>query len=610
MQLLPAFVATLVGIATTSPLSSQLPQKDAATGFGALRIGPLNVETPTGGNTLLGVVELGGLFYVSGRAPTGVPPHEVYVIGTQGQLVRKFDQSTAVNQFSVWGYRDGDTDGTSLAFGSELGIEIIDPVFGLPVTTFNGQPVTSPINAGFGTHRAVAFDPNGDGGAGSFWTCDFGTPLFEIDLEANVLRQWPPPSGATAWFAYGLAWDTQGTASAADDMLWVNSAPNEGDIRELNPRTGQFTGNLIRRDQATSYQGGLDAVDTLLGGNGAFGLVALDQGGPDSIGVYRVDRDSLNPGENEGLLQSGVGTGLLSIDTPKFYYSVPNQIAYGFDISRDPSLLGRPGVLILNAGFNLPNGVIPGYPELVAQVFPAVMLPVALGQPSFSFTVPSSIVLGTQVRSQVAYYEPRVRSNQFAMTNQVVVERAQIVVKSDGLDSYNSDPEGFFSITNFTSNSIAEVTLDWTTSSNPLLLAVQEFDTDQAGMGDRFDAGNSTLTGCRGTYRNNSATRTGLIFDSSNTMLGVPCAPTSNCGWIGTNPGDDPGDWRTLKFRFLAGRFAGGERFEFDCDTDRGPTGGDEMAGLVVTIRLTNGTTLGPAELTAVPGQTRAMLKF
>jgi len=113
------------------------------------------------------------------------------------------------------------------------------------------------------------------------------------------------------------------------------------------------------------------------------------------------------------------------------------------------------------------------------------------------------------------------------------------------------------------------------------------FDTDQVGMADRFDAGDSTTTGCQGTYRNASDVATGLDYSGT---AASPCDATAQLGWVGSNPGANPGEFRTLTFAFQPGRFFNFARLEFDCDTDGGVgVNGGAMDGLVVTATLANG---------------------
>ena len=598
--------------ATAGTVASQSSLKDRAAGLGAVALGPFDIELPTNNDGAVGVIELKNRLYVSSRGAGAQPPHVVHTLDAFGNLVNQWFQTPLTGQ-SSWGFRDGATDGVNLAYGYEGGILIMRPTDGQLVTTFNGQTIQNPIRTpALKVHRGVAFNPAGDNGKGSFWVGDFADPLYEIDLQGNILTTIQPPT-SEQWSIYGLAWDSQQTPDPNDDTLWISSVPNEGQLRELDPTSGSYTGSSITRHQAGSYQGGLDGVE---GTNGRFSLISLDQGAPDAATLYRVDRDLQNPGEKEALLLSSVGTGPLSVASPKFF-GQPLIMSLGLDISADPTLINRPAFLIMNIGPNLPNAKIPGYPEVVAQLPATLIQPIQMGSPPIPYFIPPILPPGYQIRVQGVYGEPRIRGNQLVATNQVFLDQAEILVMAQGPNSYNSDrSRGFFSISNLGADRITSVVLDWTTSSNPLHVD-QEFDTDQTGMAERFDGGSTASGPCAGTYRNGSHRAAGLVFDHLNTVI-APCTPgilpiggdavRANCGWIGTNPGNGPGDYRTLQFRFTS--FGGAVTFEFDCDTDRGGTSGDEMRGLVVTIQMQSGRTLGPAELVEVPGQDRSILRF
>lgn len=190
-----------------------------------------------------------------------------------------------------------------------------------------------------------------------------------------------------------------------------------------------------------------------------------------------------------------------------------------------------------------------------------------------------------------------------AATNQVEVERLlrqnwadKSLVQVEAFGATSGVPntaEGFWRVTHNLGTpadrgaSIVEVQIDFATSNNPAHANIV-FDTDQSGMVDYFDAGNNNVAGCRGTWRHNSHVDTGLVFDAQNTPPRTPCAAGANTGWIGTNP-RQPGEYRTLRFRFAAGQFSN-ETFAFDCDTDfSAADNGGAMAGLTVRIRLANG---------------------
>lgn len=161
---------------------------------------------------------------------------------------------------------------------------------------------------------------------------------------------------------------------------------------------------------------------------------------------------------------------------------------------------------------------------------------------------------------------------------------APVIVRASGTNNFNSDPTtGFWTVSNTGVLDITGVRFDWaatTPASNNV------FDTDQGAMADRFDAGNSTAAACAGTYRNGSDVTTGLVYMGTGTS---PCDPTGLTGWTGSNPGTAASTFQTLDFTFTS--FSQGDVFELDIDTDGGPTAGDDMAGMVVTITFIDGST-------------------
>lgn len=161
-----------------------------------------------------------------------------------------------------------------------------------------------------------------------------------------------------------------------------------------------------------------------------------------------------------------------------------------------------------------------------------------------------------------------------------------VSVVCQGSNTFNSTTtSGFFQVTNNSPLDVVGVQFDWVASSNPAQ-STMVFDTDQTGMADRFDGGNSTASGCLGTYRNGSDVTTGLDYPVSPAS---PCDPTALSGWIGSNVSGT--SFRTIDFAFTG--FNPGEMFEVDIDTDGGAgIGGDDMAGMVVTVLLSDGRRL------------------
>lgn len=592
---LPA--AVLVSILCWSDTASaQLPQQTVrAAGHGRIQLS-FDAESPTGNPRLLGCAFLGGSYYVSGRSLTS--NHQVYRFSATGALTGQFAQRLTVAT-SAWGYHDGDTDGASLLFGSSDGVYVLDPngnprpLGGAVIATNGPQNLTSnPIRGAaltaLGTIRGLAFDPSGNAGRGSLWGGNFGSPLVEFDLNGNILRQLANPGVST----YGLALDR------ATGNLWV-SALNTGELGEINRTTGALTGARIARFDPASAPGGLSP-----GPGGDASLIALDQAsgllGRDRVTVYR---NELIPtqvlGTREERLQLAHNSGPYS---DAQFRPVAGGTALAFRVSGN-HLPGQPNVTFLNLGTQaqvLGTTSIGGsmLPELVAlsglSVPPGLdLMATSLNGTPLSLVVPAAFMPdGGLIRMQALQLLP---SLSLLATNQVYLTfaggSARVRVEAVGHNSFNSDAsQGFFRVTRLGAGSaIRRVVLSW--NGSPPGQATMVWDQDSTTNGERFDAGNSTAAGCRGTYRNGSDAITGLDYAVSQVS---PCNPTARTGYLGDN--------RTLDFRFVGNQFAGGRTFEFDCDTDGGlgVTGAD-MAGLQVTVTLADNTTLSGA-LTVDPG--------
>ena len=262
-------------------------------GPGSISFPTLDATAVTFNQSLLGVQysPSTGTLFLSGRGNftagvyNNVAPHTLYEISTSGVLLNSYVQP---NMTSVWGLRDGATDGTILFFGDEMGTHAFDPATGTfvqfpTVMAANGPQVAGPFPiappAPLTIVRSLAFNPAGNGGNGSFWTADFGSALYEFDLAGNVLTT---HLNTSQWSFYGLAYDP------IRGMLWGNSSPNAGDLVEIDPATGTPTGNRIRRTISNATQGGCCFYQRP-GGNPYSELLVLDQGAPDTLTGYRLD---------------------------------------------------------------------------------------------------------------------------------------------------------------------------------------------------------------------------------------------------------------------------------------------------------------------------------
>jgi hypothetical protein len=187
-----------------------------------------------------------------------------------GTLLGSYAQIAGASS-DTWGHRDGASDGTYVYFGWAGGVARYDADGSNAVLLFDGT------NAPGGTYRALAYDPTGDGGNGSFWSANFASVLVEVDFNGNLLTSWP--NGG--WSLYGLAYDH------STGMLWGHDRNFMGDdsakVVEIDPNTGLLTGVEwsshygVAGPSATGFaiQGGLSALD------GTGNLYGVLQGAPD-----------------------------------------------------------------------------------------------------------------------------------------------------------------------------------------------------------------------------------------------------------------------------------------------------------------------------------------
>jgi hypothetical protein len=98
-----------------------------------------------------------------------------------------------------------------------------------------------------------------------------------------------------------------------------------------------------------------------------------------------------------------------------------------------------------------------------------------------------------------------------------------VQVATSGGNSFNADPSsGFFSVTNPTTQPITRIRFE--------AVGGMVFDFAQVGMADRFDGGNSTASGCRGTFRGGSDAAAGVDYAANPVS---PCDPTARQGHEG-----------------------------------------------------------------------------
>ncbi|MCA8948252.1 MAG: hypothetical protein KDE27_02045 [Planctomycetes bacterium] len=600
----PFAVPLCLALAAASP--AQEPTL-ANAGYGAI-YRDIALDPITGNVTHLGVVSdpATGHFFVSATGTGGMPPHLIYELDADGALLGSFPQP-AVHNVPGFGMRDLESDGSALIGGSEVGISVFSTT-GAPVNqilTQNGprpivQPITGPVASLLGVFRAIALDPTGNGGNGSLLVADFGSPIYEIDLQGNVLATFPNQG----WSAYGL------TIDPVTGNPWVFAGPS-GRIEELDRATMMPTGHRLA-PIGPGAQGGLALASATAGhyepwGNSA-ALVHLVQGvGEDRIGVQRLHLYPNLRGWDELQLRTGVNGGTASAEVSPFWYGDTLDF-----LPFDPTGLrnGLPAWLIFNVYFDASRDaytdlspVFPGFGILVEHrsvntlSVPTspnfVVASAAIGNTT-SWTPPPSLTLVDRdlFRIQALYFEPASPQSGIASTNeahwQASAGERGIVVVAEGPTSFNGgSAPPFWRVTSDLTHghgTITAVELSTVGAVGPA--ALQRFDIDQNSMSDRFDGGNSALAGHRGTYRNGSDVVCGLNYGATGVYVAPFHGSGESSGVAFSVPPDTAGYVPDLLFEFTG--FTPGRAFEFDCDTDGGPPTGSDHAGLVVRVKTSN----------------------
>ncbi|MFK7740604.1 MAG: hypothetical protein AB8H80_09800 [Planctomycetota bacterium] len=574
----------------------------------------VDIPAQTGNALLLGVAHdpIHQQFFCTARgtAATFAAPHSVYVLDQSGNLVSTIPQSAAANA-TVWGYRDGASNAIGqLMFGFEGGIEVFDsnsaaPTALTPATTLlttNGlQPISQPIvvqGGIFTTHRAIAFDADGNSGDGSIFVGNFADDVVEIDLAGNVLHTY---ANTSSWSAYGLALDVnKGT-------LWINSAPSYGSLAEyaIDRSNNMLTPTGIRIERNGALEGGLDWVDNGVDGRGCGSdLLACDQTADTLIGHRLELWDGYDPA-GEPALAIGMDGGPLS-ETSVEVFATANSIEVdctgpaGLPYLLFADVLGEPerargAVAGLRSPWEMtfprPNSVfVGGFTSGSAISLPANVLTSApIGQ---EITWQGLALDGNVPVPACGLQLPLVATN---VTKHIYTAPYTVEVRATGGNSFNVDPtSGFFQIEAgplTASDPIVSVEFDWQNVAFPSQ-ATMVFDCDQTGMLNTFAEGNGG--GCGGTYRNGSDVVAGLDYTNPANNL----ADTAVCAGsiahveasnqVGTTP-----NYKTLKWHFAGGQFTSGVVLEFDIDTDGGAgIAGADMGGMIVTVTLASGITL------------------
>lgn len=305
--------------------------------LGDLTFGPINVGALIGETGVLGVEYMNGQYFVTARVLTGDMQNRVFVFDSNGALVDEFVQQFSA-QDHVWGYRDGMNDGEWLYFGWEGGM-----VRHRPTPPYDAELFLS-TGGPNGNWRALAYDPDGDGGNGSFYAGDFGDAIIEVDMSGNTIRTLP---NLDAWSIYGLALDP------CTGNLWASHSSGGGanppEIWEIDTTTGRWTGVTFPFDfgvpgtgGAFPIQGGLTGVPGGAGNSGNFfDLAAILQAESDALVGMEVHADPCGGG-GLTLVADGTCPGSISFSIDGGTPNGNAALVYGFGTGPTTIPPGRP----------------------------------------------------------------------------------------------------------------------------------------------------------------------------------------------------------------------------------------------------------------------------
>jgi hypothetical protein len=607
--------AILVALAFTSiPLASQ---QSSDAGLGTVkRFFNASDQTKPFDNLVSGIAYVNGKVYAGTNAGSG----KIYIYENG---VLKTTKATPLAP--TGGTFDMDTDGALIFAASASGIIVFDPVtFGttsLKIKASGGLQTLAknPIPVTIANFHSVAYNPKGNSGKGSLFvgskipsTVSTTFPIVEIDLAGKVIKTYAN-NQTVRHDASGLTFDPR------TGNLWVMTEANSLDIIELDASNnmkatgvrfrqgvpgvqwiGRCCGGIcgIPGGDTKSYTSDFDmAVLTRLFGDD-YAFIQRVHLYPGRLGYHAA---KLEGSVNSTTLGQGVrGDGYLG--TIKANDIVRWRVDKGTSQSNN-----LPAITLIDAGSaaEVDHSFLPFFPELrVNPISPATLMVFGtVGSAAFRATVPAkALQCFWPLRMQAVYLDTKARPPfQLAATNEIWMswsdeKTCSVIVETKGLNSFNSvTSTGFFRVIHKGGLPITEVTFDILANLNPLQ-APMAFDVDQATMADFFNAGNSTAVGFKGTYRNGSDVKTGLVYDAKNWPVHGSASAGANSGFMARN-GSNNGNGNTVKtltFRFAGNKFLGSvatpKIFEFDCDTDGGiGANGASMAGMVITVKFLGG---------------------
>jgi hypothetical protein len=259
--------------------NSSISPGNSTTAFGEVRFA-FDPSEETGSFQIVGVCYLKGYFYFTKFSAADT----LIIFDSTGNFVEK---AVVPNINRV---RSLTTDGTFLYGASGSGatgaisrfVSVINPVTKTRVRQFQ-------VPANVGAIRWITYNPEGAGGAGSFFCGDYGTAIFQINkptgATATLINSIPAAThGQEAM--YGVAYEANG----ANSVFWVNdqgtTSQDEANVTQLNA-AGVPTGITIAAHEdapsGVGTSGGISVAsvsgypgNTLLAYVQGGGLVAYD----------------------------------------------------------------------------------------------------------------------------------------------------------------------------------------------------------------------------------------------------------------------------------------------------------------------------------------------
>lgn len=236
----------------------------------------------TGSNGKAAVCVFNNEFWVSRWAND-----TLYRLSATGTLIDKFTIA------SVTGCRSLTTDGTHIYAGvATNSVKKIDPVAKTLVSTITAPDVM----------RSLTYDATANGGLGGFWGSNWGTDIYQFDMNGTTLNTIPAGSHLMTGM-YGTAFDN---TTVGGPFLWVfdqGTSVEKSDIVQVNIATQSQTG--VVHDVMSDVGTPQGDTSGLAGGmyfhvvSNVLTLVGVLQGSPTNrLFGYEVGLSGINENKN------------------------------------------------------------------------------------------------------------------------------------------------------------------------------------------------------------------------------------------------------------------------------------------------------------------------